>query len=339
MREAPVTTTTTTVRRRLPATLSSLYHPRYKCLPRDQLLSECKKVFETELTINDDEAQYLAQSTRLQSESMLWFEHRKGRVTASRFGSVYHTHVDAPSKSLVKSITQQKPTPKVAAMEWGIRNEARARQEYIDTVQASHTAFKVETTGLHVNPEFPHLGASPDGLVSCSCCGDGLLEIKCPYSKRHTSPIDVHESDFYLKPTEEGLKLTHTHNYYHQVQGQMAVCRHSYSDFVCWTPYGLHVERIYWDPSHWDQLKSKLDQFFMYAILPEILCGGSEDKENTRPTQQKEDKPVYCYCRKGEQGQMVACDNSSCTIEWFHFDCVNLTSAPEGEWFCPDCKQ
>ena len=37
--------------------------------------------------------------------------------------------------------------------------------------------------GFYVNLSFPHLGASPEGIVSCACCGEGLLEIKCPYSK------------------------------------------------------------------------------------------------------------------------------------------------------------
>ena len=42
------------------------------------------------------------------------------------------------------------------------------------------TSICVELTGLHINPSSPHLVASPDGIVSCFCCGDGLLEIKCP---------------------------------------------------------------------------------------------------------------------------------------------------------------
>ena len=35
---------------------------------------------------------------------------------------------------------------------------------------------------------------------------------------------------------------------------------------------------------------------------------------------------------------MVACDNESCSIEWFHFVCVGVTSKPKGEWFCPSCR-
>ena len=37
-------------------------------------------------------------------------------------------------------------------------------------------------------------------------------------------------------------------------------------------------------------------------------------------------------------GEMVACDNDLCPFEWFHFDCVQLSSKPKGKWFCPKCR-
>lgn len=47
---------------------------------------------------------------------------------------------------------------------------------------------------------------------------------------------------------------------------------------------------------------------------------------------------VYCLCRGPGLGKMVACDNPGCKYEWFHYKCVNLTRAPEGKWFCPECS-
>ena len=70
-------------------------------------------------------------------------------------------------------IMQQVPTPKVAALKWGKTYKPQARMEYVNVVETKHTSFKVEMTGLHVNPQHPHLGVSPDGLISCSCCGNG----------------------------------------------------------------------------------------------------------------------------------------------------------------------
>ena len=43
----------------------------------------------------------------------------------------------------------------------------------------SHVNHSVDLSGVILNPDFPYLGASPDGIVNCSCCGVGCLEIKC----------------------------------------------------------------------------------------------------------------------------------------------------------------
>lgn len=30
------------------------------------------------------------------------------------------------------------------------------------------------------------------------------------------------------------------------------------------------------------------------------------------------DEPTYCYCQRVSYGDMIACDNPDCAIEWFH---------------------
>ncbi|VVC28175.1 Zinc finger, PHD-type,Zinc finger, FYVE/PHD-type,Zinc finger, RING/FYVE/PHD-type,Zinc finger, PHD- [Cinara cedri] len=49
---------------------------------------------------------------------------------------------------------------------------------------------------------------------------------------------------------------------------------------------------------------------------------------------------LYCHCRcpYDEVSEMIACDNPNCRVEWFHFDCVGITIAPKGNWYCPDCR-
>lgn len=48
---------------------------------------------------------------------------------------------------------------------------------------------------------------------------------------------------------------------------------------------------------------------------------------------------VYCICRSHIQGSdMIACDNSECKYEWFHWQCVGITTPPEGEWYCSECR-
>jgi len=50
------------------------------------------------------------------------------------------------------------------------------------------------------------------------------------------------------------------------------------------------------------------------------------------------DEPTYCLCEQVSFGEMVACDNDLCPYEWFHFDCVQLSSKPKGKWYCPKCR-
>jgi len=88
---------------------------------------------------------------------------------------------------------------KVPALNWGITNEPIACKAYADRMQAVHDDFVYECAGLFINPAFPHLGASPNGLVSCRCCGAGLVEIKCPYTHRLLNPSKIVDDKFYLQ--------------------------------------------------------------------------------------------------------------------------------------------
>ncbi|KAK3809783.1 MAG: inhibitor of growth proteins N-terminal histone-binding-domain-containing protein [Linnemannia elongata] len=50
-------------------------------------------------------------------------------------------------------------------------------------------------------------------------------------------------------------------------------------------------------------------------------------------------EPLYCYCQQVSYGEMVACDNQDCEIEWFHLSCAGLKAPPKGKWYCKDCQQ
>ncbi|XP_003379245.1 conserved hypothetical protein [Trichinella spiralis] len=43
-----------------------------------------------------------------------------------------------------------------------------------------------------------------------------------------------------------------------------------------------------------------------------------------------DDQSIYCYCNQPSFGSM-------CKYEWFHYECVGVTEAPKGDWYCPDC--
>lgn len=41
-------------------------------------------------------------------------------------------------------------------------------------------------------------------------------------------------------------------------------------------------------------------------------------------------EPRYCVCNNVSYGEMIACDNPDCIVEWFHYECVGITQQPKG---------
>ena len=336
----------------LPPLLSNLYRDEYRKLSSSDLEAKCKEVFTT-LRITKCEALYLEHATKNQNGCLEWFEHRVGRITASTCYAATHTNVKCPSQSLIKQIcsTQYNKVVMVPALEWGKNNEEVARKAYSKQQSDSHPGFNCSAMGLVINPKYPHLGASPDGRITCDCCGMGILEIKCPYKYRDCIPTDIDDPAFCIQRTPDGLMLNSNHQYYYQVQLQLVLCEVSYCDFVVWTPKGIVNIRIQPDEHFFKEINPKLDYFFQQCILPELL---TQSLQNPQPciapldpslnlAQNAYPPPlsdVYCYCRQGEDERpMIACDNPNCPYQWFHFECVGLSKPPKTKfWYCPDCK-
>jgi len=81
---------------------------------------------------------------------------------------------------LVKLIMGQSDFAGNTATQYGKNHEALARKLYSKAMK-THKSFKVKPAGLFINRNMPIIRASPDGIVTCKCCGKGLLEIKCPF--------------------------------------------------------------------------------------------------------------------------------------------------------------
>ena len=51
-------------------------------------------------------------------------------------------------------------------------------------------------------------------------------------------------------------------------------------------------------------------------------------------------EPVYCLCRQVAFGEMIACDDPDCRVEWFHTQCVAISrSAMPSMWVCAECAR
>ena len=152
--------------------------------------------------------------------------------------AVYNGGQHQPSQSLIKQICYPESRGGTSeAQEWGLKNEKTARDTYCSSVKKKHLNFTMSSSGLVVHPEHPHLGASPDGVVSCDCCGLGVLE--CPFSCKNKSFTEASRNDpqFCLTKCEDSsFELKKAHAYYYQVQTQMKLTGARYCDFVVWSP-------------------------------------------------------------------------------------------------------
>ena len=83
--------------------------------------------------------------------------------------AVCATNVTKPSVSLIKAICYPEAMLfKSAATTWGCDHEREARTAYLKDMVTQHTHFEIRESGLVINPDYPCLGATPDGIVKHS---------------------------------------------------------------------------------------------------------------------------------------------------------------------------
>ena len=154
-------------------------------------------------------------------------------ITASRFKACCHTDLSQPSKSLVLQVCYpQKNKFSTEATRFGCDNEKLALSTLEKHLKNEHENVKIKESGLIRSCEFPFLGATPDGNMSCPCCEeDYILEIKCPFKCTKQTIVELETTDnrFCLEFKDGKYYLKNDHAYYYQVQLQMLVC----ATFLC----------------------------------------------------------------------------------------------------------
>ena len=114
----------------------------------------------------------ISQLTVVQRDNPAWHLARRGRLTASNFGSVLNAKRVTPS--LVKRLLGEYDLSRVKAIQWGVNNEKEAIKAF-----TLKTGKIVKDTGIWFDSS-GILGASPDGIVD----DETVLESKCPYTER-----------------------------------------------------------------------------------------------------------------------------------------------------------
>lgn len=262
----------------LPKSLLRLRDPRMDGCDLSVLLPHCEGLTHL-VAVTATEAAALEKNTRQQHKSDIWHSTRAGRITASIIHAVVSTSITRPAKSTVEkvcypqklSLRQTDNGPE--AIKWGREKEDTARVSYITQTELQHRDMKVEHCGFIINPSFPEIGATPDALVHCACCGKGCVEIKCPFKHQDHNILQAcTDKEFCLQFTEGRMELKQTHKYYKQVQTQIFVTESQFCDFVVWTTKSLAIVRVMPDVELWETLLPTAQNFFYKVVLPELVA-------------------------------------------------------------------
>ena len=157
-------------------------------------------------------------------------------------------------------------------MRYGLESEPKAILKYEE--QSNTVVCK---SGLWVNPNYPFLGCSPDGIVG----EDGLLEIKSLKIFKHstiesvvekwsTLPKVVKQGQCFI--TEDGqCILKSSHDYYYQIQMQLLVTERIFCDFVLYAENGpVSIERIYQNEHVINEIIKCLTALWKRVVAPEL---------------------------------------------------------------------
>ena len=336
----------------LPPQLQILFNSKNLELNYVQLLNLSDEFLSSITSISVSQQEHLEELTQRQSKSNDWYKFRAGRIIASRFHRITHTNPHMPAISLINNICYPetyKFTSK--ATTYGCIHEKDAVDAYTLQLRSDgkHDDVNVMTSGFFVSISKHFIGASPDALVDCKCCGQGILEVKCPLCAEHSTLTSVATANPHFCLVQEAgiaLHLSRAHPYYYQCQLQLYVTDRQYCDFVVWTKEDVHVERILKDDSFLKNELAKAEMFFKLCVLPELFGKWFTRNHScqvpyigTVNDDDEEDDGNWCFCKEKKGGAMIECDNKHCPISWYHLECLQMIEAPKGKskFYCPTC--
>ena len=208
---------------------------------------------------------------------MIWYMCRKHVITASKSHDVLTKRRKLQKDSagavnlwpLFEKISGLVHiNPNIPALKYGRAMEVNAANDFHKSHAKEHQDFKLAKCGLFLHNEFPFLGASPDRIVKCSCCGKACLEVKCPMSINYTTPQDPDAKlPYLLRDYNHKLSLNNHHKYCTQCQVQMGVTGLRKCFFFVWTSHGYFAEEIHFDVELWEEITNLFTLFYKKYYL------------------------------------------------------------------------
>ena len=225
----------------------------------------------------------IERNTREQASSTLWQRLHMFTIT----GSKAHSFKTA-AETLQRKIMNDPNTPKtvsgslwsrfsqltdlsaVPAVQYGKQQESTAKANFKRFLELEHTNVEIRDVGLTISSDYPYMGASPDGYVSCDCCEPRLLEIKCPFLAKDAS---ITNKVVRLPYLNNELKLKTNSAYYTQITMQMAVHNIHRIYFVTYSPKDATSplwEEVSFHENTWDNIRTKLIWYYSEVLFPKM---------------------------------------------------------------------
>ena len=106
-------------------------------------------------------------------------------------------------------------------------------------------------------------------------------------------------------PNASSLKLKHSHSYYTQIQGQLALTDNTFAWFFVYSHHGYHLEKIDFDKDHWTKVKANLIHFWMEHLAPCLIQSkyshlplNTESSTSTHMVSKSQEKFTYQRSKK-----------------------------------------
>lgn len=226
--------------------------------------------------INESVRVEIFKKTKKQHRCQYWKQQRIGALTASILHKAARYEGDIDNNYIVKIIMGDTTFAGNSATRYGTTNELVAKKLCEKLMKRSHKGVKAVNSGLMIWENNPLIRASPDGIVSCKCCGKGTLEIKCPASIRYKNLTGVEiarDGSYHLELRDGKPKLKRSAAWYTQIQVHLGVSKFSWCDFIMFTqaPPHIFIKRILFDEEVFHREVDKALAFHEKFVMPRLF--------------------------------------------------------------------
>ena len=153
-----------------------------------------------------------------QNNNKLWYNHKKRVITASKAHSVLikmnkilkHTGtcVDVWSCQNISGFSFSNPD--LPVLKYILTMEMESTNRFFELMKKKHKHLVISDCGLFLDKANCFIGASPHHLMTCDCCEDACVEIKCTLSINYEKPNEKNLDYLYKSDSTIKLKTNHS---------------------------------------------------------------------------------------------------------------------------------